>query len=203
LAEPAAQRVSAERSALCLGCHAVAPARVSAGSPVQVADGVGCESCHGPAEKWLRPHAQGDWAKKSPAEKEALGMPPLHAAADRAAACVVCHVGTADADMNHDLIAAGHPRLNFEYATYLANMPHHWVAKTPTPAAEARAWAVGQVVTARAALDLLAARATPPRPWPEFAEHGCFAWHQELGVRWPPEARVADGRPCSLAPDPS
>ena len=28
--------------------------------------------------------------------------------------------------MNHDLVAAGHPRLNFEYASYLAAYPKHW-----------------------------------------------------------------------------
>src|SRR5690606_6942489 len=47
-------------------------------------------------------------------------------------------------------------------------------------------WAVGQVATLRAALDLLADRAQPPPgapqspPWPEFTEYACFACHHAL-----------------------
>ena len=32
-------------------------------------------------------------------------------------------------DVNHDLIAAGHPRLSFEFSAYLDNMPPHWDEK--------------------------------------------------------------------------
>ena len=46
--------------------------------------------------------------------------------------CAGCHIGQ-DArgglplrDVNHDLIAAGHPRLNFEFAAYHENQPKHW-----------------------------------------------------------------------------
>jgi hypothetical protein len=47
---------------------------------------------------------------------------------------------------------------------------------------EARAWLLGQVVSAKAALDLLKYRADPEhgKPWPEFAEYGCFACHHNL-----------------------
>jgi hypothetical protein len=196
-AEPAERRVSAEHNPLCLRCHAADP-EAPHGPTFSAAEGVGCESCHGPAAKWLREHAR---AKKTPKELEDLGMHPLHSAGERAKACVTCHVGTAAADVNHDLIAAGHPRLEFEFATYFANMPHHWVEKRPEPASEARAWVVGQVVAARAALELLAARAAAPsKPWPEFAEYSCFACHQQLRVPWPAEDSYADRRRGSLPP---
>jgi hypothetical protein len=94
-------------------------------------------------------------------------------------------------DVNHDLIAAGHPRLNFELAAFLDNMPPHWKEKgqnaDPTgrfPRAKnfsARAWAIGQLASARAALELLGARVeTEKAPWPEFAEYGCFSCHHDL-----------------------
>jgi hypothetical protein len=118
----------------------------------------------------------------------------------RIAACVRCHVGAPAAnglpvrDVDHDLIAAGHPRLNFEYAAHLANMPHHWRDDTgpdSAPDFAARSWAIGQVVSAKSALDLLhdrAARAEKttgekgvvPAVWPEFSELDCFACHHDL-----------------------
>ena len=93
--------------------------------------------------------------------------------------------------MNHDLIAAGHPRLNFEMAGFQAIYPRHWQyadEKARHPDYEARLWALGQVVTAKASLDLLHARAEeaaqnkPNRPWPEFAEYDCYKCHQRLQV---------------------
>ena len=104
-----------------------------------------------------------------------------------------CHVGTGAADVNHDLIAAGHPRLTFELTVYQARMPRHASTndKARYPDFEARAWAIGQVASARAALELLAAQAQPPaRPWPEFAESDCFACHHDLRQ---PSRRIARG----------
>jgi hypothetical protein len=120
--------------------------------------------------------------------------------AGRAERCVACHVGAPGTDVNHDLMAAGHPRLNFELGVYHANMPHHWDdakdrgangASRPnrendrppgSPDFEVRVWQIGQLVTAAAALDLLAARANKElnNPWPEFAEYDCFACHHSL-----------------------
>jgi hypothetical protein len=96
---------------------------------------------------------------------------------------VTCHVGDSDREVNHDLIAAGHPRLNFEFGAFQAIMPKHWreEGEEARPDFEARAWAVGQVVSAQAALALLAHRARPgSQPWPEFAEYDCFACHHDL-----------------------
>src|SRR5262249_30794352 len=85
---------------------------------------------------------------------------------------------------HHPLIAAGHPRLRFEYANYLARYPRHWRLsdeRRRNPDFEARAWEVGQLVSAEAALELLQARATRPgAPWPEYAEYECAACHHDL-----------------------
>jgi hypothetical protein len=89
-------------------------------------------------------------------------------------------------DLNHDLMAAGHPRLNFELAVYRMNEPPHWRADKykDDPAYEAKVWPIGQAVAARASLELLAHRAELAQnaqgPWPEFAETDCFACHADL-----------------------
>ena len=67
--------------------------------------------------------------------------------------------------MDHDLIAAGHPRPNFEFYAYLAKMPAHWdrTKDQQEQGNAADAWLVGQVVAAEAAARLLAARTKSAR----------------------------------------
>jgi hypothetical protein len=172
----------------CLACHS--NPRLDKESAAEAREerrvGVGCETCHGAARDWLGPHT--GWSKLSlEDEKERygkFGLTWLRSPRARAEVCVGCHVGNGDGDVNHDLIAAGHPRLEFELTAFLANMPPHWIERSKEPAREAQAWAVGQLVTARAALRLLEARAkSPDKPWPEFAEYNCFACHHDLRDR--------------------
>jgi hypothetical protein len=172
---------------LCLKCHGQPAPKVPPTWPGLATTGVGCESCHGPAGGWLVEHSRPEWqAKKlTPAQKKALGLVVLDTATARAQQCVTCHVGDAGQEVNHDLIAAGHPRLNFEMAAFLAEMPKHWDvadvnAKHP-PISQSLTWLAGQAVTARASLALTRARAANPEaPWPEFSEYGCFACHHAL-----------------------
>jgi hypothetical protein len=181
----AVQEARPERDDLCLGCH-VQPGLASLfrHERFTTADGVGCEACHGPAEKWLSRHYRAEWQQLAPAEKRALGMADTRDPLARAEACVGCHIGRGEADVNHDLIAAGHPRLRFEYADYLSRYPRHWRLaddRRRYPDFEARAWEVGQLASAAAALELLRDRATRPgAPWPDFAEHECAACHHDL-----------------------
>ena len=155
-----------------------------------VADGAGCEGCHGPAGKWLAPHSEYGWKGLSDREKfDFFGMRPTKDLLARGQACAECHVGLGTTDVNHDLIAAGHPRLNFEYGSQLAKLPKHWRVdddKARHPDYEAKVWALGQLLTAKASLDLLESRALrsipedSTSPWPEFAEYSCFSCHHEL-----------------------
>ena len=182
------EALPATKTALCLKCHSSNDGRCdNTGPRFLLSDGVGCESCHGPAGRWLTVHYRDDFRNQSPEYKASLGMRNTKDLATRAKVCTECHVGNVNKDVNHDLIAAGHPRLNFEYAAFLANYPKHWSRSRPdrpphpdfAPDFEARAWAVGQAASAQAALDLLAYRAEEKhgRPWPEFAEYDCFACH--------------------------
>jgi hypothetical protein len=176
----------------CLACHAnpmlATGPNASAIEKEERLFGVGCESCHGSANQWLTAHTRLDWRAK----KNAYAMPDLTDPIVQARTCVGCHVGAAPTnksplrDVNHDLIAAGHPRLNFEFGSYQANMPAHW---RPRKQVEVDVWAVGQRVSAEAALELLAHRAKTG-PWPEFAEYDCFACHHSLAQ---PSWRQATG----------
>lgn len=190
--------VHAHQDPRCLACHSV-PALASdpAESAALLRDGVSCEACHGPAKDWLTEHTSLEWRKKNPKQKQQMGMMPTRELDKRAELCVGCHVGappdnqsgTPVRDAFHDIMAAGHPRLNFEFGAFLESMPKHWkhsIDEGQGPDFEVRAWAIGQVATTRAALDLLVLRAgDEERPWPEFAEYDCFACHHDLRASKP------------------
>ena len=167
----------AHRNPLCLKCHGMGDA-VDRESAMQ-SDGVGCERCHGNAGTWKSTHYLDRFDRKQ-------GFVDLRKLPVRVESCVKCHVGEGSMEVDHDLIAAGHPRLRFEYAAYAANYPRHW-AETPLNKSaddEVRGWLLGQVVSARAAAKLLAHRADPKRDsWPEFAEYDCAACHHELSAK--------------------
>jgi hypothetical protein len=106
--------------------------------------------------------------------------------------------------VDHDLIAAGHPRLTFEFAAYFRHMPAHWDAgKAPLDRqSPADLWTAGQLATAEAALKLLQVRAQhsavrDESVWPELAEYDCYACHQDLMPAAPRPA--PNRRPGALA----
>jgi len=209
---------SAEKDARCLACHTTP--QLAGSVPEHLAelrgDGVSCEACHGPAkgpDPWLAAHTLTTWKKSDDKARteayHARGMTPLFDLSVQAQTCAGCHVGApADPehgiparDLNHDLMAAGHPRLTFELATFRANMPPHWRIDKhkDVPGYEGAVWAIGQVATAKAAVELLAHRATEAAaekaPWPEFAEASCFACHADLrNPSWRRKAEYYSGR---------
>jgi hypothetical protein len=188
-----------EQDHLCLNCHVQPGIMQSARSPgFALSDGVGCESCHGPAENYLREHTLPGWRLLGPHRKRELGMKDTVSPAGRVAVCTPCHIGQGDIEVNHDLIAAGHPRLRFEFAAYLANFPSHWRANNDLQ--EARAWMVGQAVSAESVLRLLAHRANSSRAvWPELAELDCYACHHDLAPKnWRQQDLPPGARPGAL-----
>ncbi|HEV3446661.1 MAG TPA: multiheme c-type cytochrome [Gemmataceae bacterium] len=190
--------VPAKENTLCLKCHALAPELAGKKHAYVNDDGVSCESCHGRAEKWLSIHYLPEWQKKSDEDKLHYGMTPTKNLVYRAKQCAACHVGSPENDLNHDLYAAGHPPLYYEFSAFLGSMPKHWSEqeeKARYPDLELRAWAVGQLTSAQAALELLAARAEhKQKPWPEFAEYNCYACHHSLRVGSPSTPIAGPGR---------
>ena len=182
---------------LCLNCHVHrdydnAEAAGEHHPRFSKEDGVSCESCHGPAGSWIDGHYRTDWDRQR--------MWPTRSLVERVKSCTPCHVGAKDMEVDHDLIAAGHPRLAFEFSAYHALMPHHWQdVKDRNPERfatahadwDAKAWFVGQVATTQAALELLAHR----RVWPEFAEYDCYACHHQIeGQSWRQDPSLLKGR---------
>lgn len=182
----------------CLTCHA--PAAIGATDlSTMVTDGVSCESCHGPARQWLSSHRSIDWKRNefwSSSRKTEAGFRNSKDLVTRANLCADCHVGNANQSVNHDMIAAGHPRLNFEFAAYQARMPLHWrqttVNRHPTEIPDtsqsavrltddARNWVIGQLVTAEHELQILSAAArNSSATWPELSQYDCFACHHDV-----------------------
>jgi hypothetical protein len=181
----------AHQTRLCLDCHSVAPheSRLAHGHKFSMTDGVSCEGCHGPAEKWLDPHKRPDWEDIKKAygkEKLAseLGFYDTETLSTRARVCAECHIGSGDKEVNHDLMAAGHPRLTFEMSAYFDNLPAHWDVHTEEamhPNLDVKLWAHGQLAVAERTCELLEKRASDPyKVWPEFTETGCYACHHNL-----------------------
>ncbi len=161
----------------------------------EISEGVGCEACHGPAESWYHEHFRPSF--RSSAASSAItgnhtefpgnrvdGFVDLKSILKRAQRCASCHVGDADRDMNHDLIAAGHPILNFEFASYHEALPKHWREKTDTARdRRAKLWLAGQFAMAQAELNLTLARAEQSHAasvWPELSVFQCSDCHQAL-----------------------
>ena len=190
----------------CLACHTT-PSLATDRAPVEVRrEGVSCEACHGNARSWQYAHTvRAEWPHP--------GMTRLNDLGVRAKTCAGCHVGAPAADgdplrdMNHDMIAAGHPRLEFDFGEHHRRLPMHWLerdrSKTDAPkrkVSESHLWLVGRVAQAEAACELLASRAERASrnpndtgsPWPEFAEFNCVACHHTIPV--PDRDRKTDGR---------
>jgi hypothetical protein len=127
--------------ARCTTCHAPLTAVPAdrRGPGFSVAEGVSCESCHGPAENWLIPHTRHDWTA---ADRVFAGMRDLQNLYVRANTCVACHQTVAQ-----PLLQAGHPELIFELDGQCVAEPKHWVEKPGWN--RAQTWYVGQAVALR------------------------------------------------------
>ena len=186
----------AYEEALCLDCHTTnVPASLVEGA-IDREDGVQCEACHGPAGGWRAEHAEEGWTHE---QSIARGMIDLRNVHVRATLCTGCHVGNANKEVDHELIASGHPVLAFELDNYTESMPPHWTPGRDTHGV--RAWAVGQVVKFRQSLDNLARHARGDE-WPEFSDMSCYNCHHDLkrGVErqergWPDRAGLPSWSP--------
>lgn len=183
----------------CIGCHATPPQgsqlRGPLGhqpSPETYWQGVSCESCHGPASHWLGTHYSKNWPENGAfrAMQSATGFQDTRTFDQRAAICVQCHhgpqqIGDQVFDVNHDLIAAGHPRLKFELHAYLANLPRHWKAEVNHGQSDSlhfNTWRAGQTALIGQDKRLQETRAAKSKDsdlsgWAEFANHDCRHCH--------------------------
>jgi hypothetical protein len=132
---------SAVSDATCTSCHApfqTVPEFEQA-EKLDITVGVSCESCHGPAENWLRSHTRPDFTH---ADRVNTGMRDLKNLYVRANTCVACHQ-----NVSSNLLAAGHPELIFELDGQAVSEPKHWRESTNWNGAQT--WLVGQAVALR------------------------------------------------------
>ncbi|HEX7828022.1 MAG TPA: multiheme c-type cytochrome [Thermoanaerobaculia bacterium] len=159
---------------LCLDCHTSNIPTTAVSGAVDVEDGIQCEICHGPASGWRAEHTEEGWTHE---QSVARGMIDLRHIEQRAQVCVACHTGNGKKEVDHELIASGHPILAFELDNYTESMPPHWTPNRDTHGP--RAWAVGQVVKFTQSLDNTARHARGDE-YPEFSDMSCYNCHHEL-----------------------
>lgn len=166
---------------ICLDCHADNVPEAVRGKEFNIADGIGCESCHGGAEKWIESHTM-----KTTSYEDNLknGMFPTATLTSRAPLCLSCHVGNADKFATHRIMGAGHPRLSFELDTFQAlQPPHHqidkdYAARKPVYSRTA-VWAYGQLEAARMEVQLIQQYfAKDGGVFPELALFSCHSCHE-------------------------
>lgn len=169
----------ADQAGVCLDCHSDHVPAALRGPKFTLTDGVGCEACHGGAERWVATHASGH---SSYAEDVARGLYPSAGLPERARLCASCHLGSQRASVTHRILGAGHPRLSFELDTYLALEPPHYDvnagyrARKPA-ASHTQTWALGQLQLALQQLDLLQGPGKPAQSFPELSLYDCYACH--------------------------
>lgn len=136
----------AGQSPRCLACHAPNATIPAAQRLTELdrSEGVACETCHSPAEAWLRSHTRpgpprGDF---NYADKVSSGLRDLRDLRVRANVCVACHE-----NVERAVLQAGHPELIFELDGQTRQEPRHWVEKEGHHGA--KAWLVGQAVSWR------------------------------------------------------
>jgi hypothetical protein len=135
----------ATKDARCTICHnplqAVPDTRFAPSEKGMRDQGVSCETCHGPAESWLRFHTRLDISHE---QRVSAGMRQMRDLYDRASVCVACHL-----NIDSDLIGAGHPEMFFELDGQMAAEPPHYTDKENDPWEGPRAWLTGQAVDLR------------------------------------------------------
>ena len=185
----------AHEAKICLDCHAHVVPQERRGERFNVTDGITCEGCHGPAEKWVKTHvAPGDSATAQHAANIDDGMYPTSDAVARAKLCMSCHYGNQDKLVTHRIMGAGHPRMSFELDTFTEIAPKHFVVDKDYSERKkvwdgAKTWAIGQALAVSETMTILA---DPKRGrdgvFPELVLFDCHACHHPMSEnRWKPK----------------
>ncbi len=185
----------AHESDVCLDCHTHNPKPAQRTQGFQIADGIGCEACHGPAERWVRSHVE---PSATHAGNLSRGMYPTEDDVARARLCLSCHLGTKDKFVTHKIMAAGHPRMSFELDTFTQIGPAHFRIDADWQRRkgnwnEVRAWAIGQAVASQELLALLQGPRGRDGLFPELVLFDCHSCHHPMADMRNTAARVGAG----------
>lgn len=189
----------AEEDPLCLSCHSTFISEKHRDEKFRLEDGVGCESCHGPSEEYLKSHTQ---KGRSHQDNVDDGMTDLYNLESRAKVCLDCHAGNKDKTVDHRLIGSGHPRLSFDLDTYGILQPRHWsIDKDYTERKGTyepfKAFLIGQIERSIRILDSLERDIKKESRLPELSNFYCYNCHHSLAnEEW--KVRSYNGKPGEL-----
>lgn len=181
----------AKTEAACLACHANPEVK---SDPAKLAEGVGCELCHGPGKNWLAPHLDPKFRTAGTEEWAKVGFKDVMHSTGRAALCSGCHIGDETRRVTHDMYAAGHPPLPaFELSLYMTRIPNHWkpLREMPETVRKGRGFEENPIVALQdaAAGSLIALERTTKaftgsepgmRIVAGFEAYDCYSCHHEL-----------------------
>ena len=178
----------ATKDSRCISCHVTPTQQYEVMDGFTHSEGVSCEGCHGPASLWLKPHTVADGS----VNLVELGMYPTADPKNRGNLCLSCHLGAeGDQLVTHKMMAAGHPRLVFELATFSQIQPAHYRADADYRARkprteEIRVWATGQIMASQQFLRLASNRVSMEDSlFPEFTFYECHTCHHSVDtLRW-------------------
>lgn len=184
----------------CLGCHADPAPPSLRGAKFQLSDGVGCEGCHGGSRNWLASHRA---VGGTHADNVARGMKALENPKVRAGVCLDCHFSGSKPGqfVTHEIMAAGHPRVNFELDLF-SSLQQHWdvdadYVKRKGYAGGVKTWAVGQAMALERALTLYQEPGRGRGAFPELYFFDCHSCHREISddPKARPQWQANPGRP--------
>jgi len=183
-------------NAKCISCHS--NERVSESQRVL---GIDCQVCHGSADAWGSEHYSSEWKSLGNSRFDNTQRINVESIVGRAEVCASCHVGEInrssglsigrDREVDHRLMAAGHPPMYFDFESYLRQYPVHWDSQNEPVGLGATTgmerWRIGKLTTAITKLKLLSARAdrstsksVKETDWPELTEYNCTSCHHTL-----------------------
>ena len=167
----------------CLGCHASNIPEKYQGEKFSMTDGIGCETCHGGAEKYIASHTDKDATR---AKNITNGLYPTDDIIERTRLCLSCHYGASDQFVTHEIMGAGHPRISFELDTFTELLNPHVIfdddysARKPVYSHD-KMWALGQAVAAQSMLNLLEDKHLQAAGlFPELSLFDCHSCHHPM-----------------------
>ncbi len=198
---------SAHSAKICLDCHADNAPVSMRGPKFQISDGVGCESCHGGSERWIKSHTISNRTHDANLQE---GMFPTETGVDRAKLCLSCHLGTKNKLASHFIMGAGHPRLSFELETFTVNQPEHYQVDADYLERKGQfkgfsIWLVGQFEMAKSYTNLFQHYLEVENGFiPELSFFDCHSCHHPMEpVQWQPSRFNGSLPPGVLRPNQS
>ena len=190
--EPSSQAYRDILKVKCVSCHA------SENAPeTQHILGADCQVCHGSADAWGSQHYSSEWRALGKSRFDDTKMFNVESLVGRAQVCSSCHIGELnrsngfDREVDHRLMAAGHPPMHFDFESFSRFYPVHWDTTDepigPGSTIGFERWRIGKITSAITRLKLLAARAdratsqsATMHDWPELTEYSCSSCHHAL-----------------------